>query len=91
MAAVDQFQTTKKNILESAVGGFLITASDANELAYITRALSFTTAGAIAVVMEDGSDFIIPSGALAAGIMHPLRIKKIKTTGTTASGFVGWV
>lgn len=92
MAAVDQFSSTKTTIMQAAVGGFLITPHDTNELTYVTRAISFATAGALAVVMEDGSDFIIPSGALAAGVLHPLRIKKIKSTGTGAGmNIVGWV
>ena len=91
MAATDGFSSTGKSVIEPARGGFLITASDADELAQVTRAISFGTAGALAVVMQDGSDFIIPSGALAAGVMHPLRIKKVKNTGTTAGNIVGYV
>lgn len=91
MDATDGYSSSGKSIIEPARGGFLITPSDADELAQVTRAISFGTAGALAVVMQDGSDFIIPSGALAAGIMHPLRIKQVKSTGTTASGLVGYV
>lgn len=91
MTAFDQFDNTKVSIIQSAVGSFLITPHDTNELAYVTRAISFATAGALAVVMENGDDVIIPSGALAAGVMHPLRIKKIKLTGTGAAGVVGYV
>ena len=29
-------------------------------------------------------------GALAAGIMHPLRLARIKATGTTATGIVAY-
>lgn len=91
MAATDNYASSGKSVIEPARGGFLITAHDTNELDQVTRAISFGTAGALAVVMQDGSDFIIPSGALAAGVMHPLRIKKVKSTGTTASGIVGYV
>lgn len=73
-----------------ANGGFLITPHDTNLLTYFTRGISFASDGALAVVMMDGSDFIIPSGALQAGCIHPLRIKQVKATGTTATGIVGY-
>lgn len=90
MAAVNEFEGTQKSVIQGASGCFLITPHDTNELTKVTRGLSFAAAGAIAVVMENGDDVIIPAGALAAGIIHPIKIKKIKSTGTTATSLVGW-
>lgn len=53
-----------------------------------TRGLSFVSAGDIKVDTAEGETVTIPSGSLAAGIVHPLSITRIYSTGTTASGFV---
>lgn len=100
MSAVDTFANLNrkdltseppKGILEAASRCFLITPHATNELAYVTRGISFGTAGALEVVLEgDTNSVVIPSGALAAGVIHPLRVKRVVSTGTTASGIVGY-
>ncbi len=67
----------------------LITPSDATEL-NPTRGISFAAEGALAVEDAEGNSVTIPSGALAAGVIHPLSLKKVKATGTTATGIVGY-
>ena len=74
-----------------AVGGFLITPSDSAEFSEVTRAISFAAAGTIVAVFEDGTQITIPSAALAAGILHPLGLRRILATGTSATGIVGYV
>jgi len=74
---------------------FLITPNDdadLNDNGYptATRALSFAVAGALSVVTVDGNSVIIPSGALAAGTMHSIAIRRVNATGTTATGIVGY-
>lgn len=74
---------------------FLITPSDtvnfvAGGLPVTTRAISFASAGALSVVTLDDETVIIPDGALAAGVQHVMRIKRINNTGTTATGIVGY-
>ncbi len=54
--------------------------------------ISFVTAGQISGILSgDVSDTIIdiPSGALVAGIVHPIAFKRI-TSGTTAVGIMWW-
>jgi hypothetical protein len=69
---------------------FLVTPHDTNALVAVTRAISFVTAGDLRVVDAAGNTVTIPSGALAAGAMHPLRVSKVLSTGTTALGIVGY-
>lgn len=69
---------------------FLITPNDNADLPKATRAVSFATAGSIKVTTVDGDTLIIPSGALAAGLMHPVRWRRVHSTDTTASGIVGF-
>ena len=54
----------------------------------MTRAVSFAVTGTLEVVTADNQTVIIPSGALASGIMHALSIKRINSAGTTATGIV---
>lgn len=49
------------------------------------RALLIGTAGNIKVTMASGRTLVIPSGVLTAGIFHPIEIRKIWFTGTSAS------
>jgi hypothetical protein len=69
---------------------FLITPSDDANLANPTRGISFHTAGALKVTTAGGEIVVIPDGALAAGIVHPLEVVKVFDTGTDADGLVGY-
>lgn len=56
--------------------------------------ISFAAAGDIVCVTTglngaDGNTFTIPSGALAAGIVHPISFSRIKA-GTSATGICYW-
>lgn len=47
---------------------------DANDLVHVTRGISLTGAGILKVTTLGGETLVIPSGALAAGVIHQLRI-----------------
>ena len=81
--------TNKVTVIASPISGaFAITPSDANDLAEITINLYVGTAGAAKLTMYD--DSVVTYASLAAG-RHPLRVKRVWATGTTASGLVGEV
>lgn len=89
----DQFNNTKKTIMQSAVDLFLVDAliDDNNDLPFVTRGISFATEGDLEVLLAESETAItIPSGALSAGIIHPLRVRRV-LTGTTATDIVGYV
>lgn len=69
---------------------FLITPNDSTDLATHARGISFATAGALKIDDMNGNTVTIPSGALSAGIIHPLRVKRVHSTGTTAASIVGY-
>lgn len=56
-------------------------------LPHVTRGVCFSTAGTLVVRMEGGQLVHFESGALAAGVIHPLRIRRILAA-STASGIV---
>lgn len=74
----------------SANDCFPITPDDDNDLALETRAIAFGTAGALKVITAKGNTRTIPSGVLAAGIMHPLMVKRVLASGTTAENIWGF-
>lgn len=88
MTAIDE--ASKGGNVAPAGGVFLITPNDSADLSQITRAISFGTAGALKITDALGNTVTIPSGALAAGILHPIRVVKVFSTGTGASSIVGY-
>lgn len=91
MAAINDFQGANRiGISDPAEHAFLITPHATDELSHVTRAISFATAGILHVVTAEGDEVQIPSGSLAAGIMHSLRVKRVISPATAASGIVGY-
>lgn len=68
----------------------LVTPDDSNDLTSMTRGVSFGTAGAIKVTTAGGETLVIPSGALAAGVVHPVAWVRIWSTSTTAANIVAY-
>ena len=84
-AAIDDYvgQTSMRN--SPAEHCALVTPSDSVDLVHASRGIAFVTAGALAIITVGGETVTIPSGALAAGAIHPVRATRIKSTGTTAA------
>jgi len=74
-----------------AVQVVLITPDDAGELDPHLRGISFATAGILRILDGLGNDVTIPDGALAAGVIHPIRVKRVFSTTTTATDIVGYI
>jgi hypothetical protein len=51
----------------------------------VTRALNVAVAGNVKVTMSDGTDI---TWYLVAGVLHPLSVNRVWSTGTTATGIV---
>jgi len=67
------------------VQGFVaVTPSDSVDLADgVTVGLYVGVAGDVVVVMENGSTVTLKD--LAAGVVHPLAVERVKSTGTVAT------
>ena len=79
------------DVVKYAVDAFEITPNDSADLSEVTRAISFATAGTLRVTMQDGTTINYLSGGLAAGVMHPVGVERVHSTGTTVTGIVGYV
>ncbi len=69
---------------------FAITPSDSSELSAIIRQLYVGVTGDVKVISAGGSTIThvaVPAGAYISG----LRIRKVLSTGTTASSLIGYV
>lgn len=66
---------------------FAITPNDGADLAVSTRALMVTTAGNVSVVTTSGDTGVLP--ALQPGVQYTIRARRVRATGTTATGIVG--
>ena len=72
---------------EPLVGSFTVAASDTVDLPRITRQIYAAGAGNVSVIWADGSETVEP---VAAGDRLDWRLKRIKATGTTATGLRGY-
>lgn len=84
----DVFSTFSPGLTSPLIGGLgAITPADGDDLAQVTREIYIAGAGNVAIVWADGSETIEP---VAAGERLPWRAKRIKATGTTATGIRGF-
>lgn len=76
--------------LESpAAHAYLITPNNDVDVAEYTRGIAFATEGTLKVEMFGGDIVEIPSGVLAPGMIHPLRVKRVYATGTSVTNILG--
>lgn len=64
-----------------------ITPNDSADLAVFPRALMVGTAGDVAVVMLSGDAITLPG--LVPGVQYAAVVRRVKATGTTATGIIG--
>jgi len=84
---VDRFEGRAEHVNASAARGFAITPSDAADLFADTRAVYVGGAGNLAMVLISGDEITLQ--AIGAGSVLPIRARRIKSTGTTATHLVG--
>ncbi len=86
----DSFSNHTQSMDSPAANVVLVTPHDTNDLAQATRGISFAAAGALKVLTAGGQTVTIPGGSLVAGIIHPLRVVRVFSTGTAATDIVGY-
>jgi hypothetical protein len=63
-----------------------VTPSDSTDLVIVSRALYVGVTGDVAVVMASGA--AVTFVGVAAGSMLPIRVSRVKSTGTSAASIV---
>jgi hypothetical protein len=78
----DNFDTYRVGLSDPVTDGVAVTPSDSTVLT-TTRAVFVGGAGNLAVVMASGNSLTLTG--VTAGTVLPLRVTKVKSTGTTAT------
>ena len=73
-------------LIDPADDGVEITPSDTVDLERVTRGLYVGTIGDVKVTMASGNT--VTWVALAAGVIHPLQVRRVFATGTDATDIV---
>jgi hypothetical protein len=84
----DQFENFRAGLSSPATRAVAITPHDSNDLADVTRGLYVGVSGDVRVILAGDTSAVTLTG-LAAGMVHPLRVKRVLSTSTTATGIVG--
>lgn len=63
-----------------------VTPNDSTDLTFTSRAIYVGGGGDLKVNLSDGTTVTFAS--IAAGIIHPIRVKRVFSTGTTATGIL---
>lgn len=85
----DVFSAHTPGLTSPLIGGLgAITPSDSTDLTAVTREIYVGGAGNISVIWADGRETVEP---VAAGERLPWRLRRVKATGTTATGIRGYV
>lgn len=87
MPAVDTTANLQKDMTTPPEGAFDVTTHNTNEQPFVMRRLYVGTGGNVRVGYKDGSTVTyknVPDGSYIGG-----RIKRVYTTGTTASDLIG--
>lgn len=73
-----------------SASAFAITPSDSVDLTKAIRGIYIGGAGNLSVILEDDSVEVTLTGVVA-GSIYPLRAKRVRSTGTTATSLIGLV
>lgn len=82
----DLYSNTTPGLTSPAIDGNMIVPSDGADLPHVTRAVYVGTSGQIQAELVSGAT--VSFASVPAGTMLPLRLRKILSTGTTATNLV---
>jgi hypothetical protein len=83
----DAFSSYTPGLTSPGTRAFAITPSDTEDLPHVTRAIYIGGSGNIVAVTQGGDEVTFAS--VFAGSILPVRIKRVKNTGTTATLLIG--
>lgn len=85
----DRYDGYSGSLEGPAADGFAIVPNDGTDLSEVTRALYVGVGGTLAITLKSGVELALQG--IAAGTLLPLRVRRVKATGTSASAIVGLV
>lgn len=84
---IDRYSNHTQALDAPATHGFAITPDDGTDLSEITRAVYVGSSGSLAVTFTSGAELVMPN--VPAGSLLPLRLQRVRATGTSATNIVG--
>lgn len=90
MPATNPYQNTTPSVISPASALVAITPDDSNDLATVVRDIRVGGAGDVVVIDTAGSTITF-SGCVAGERLGPFYVARVKLTGTTATGLVGYL
>ncbi|NUH66495.1 hypothetical protein HTT03_14515 [Sulfitobacter sp. S0837] len=89
MPILDIFQNHHDGLTGPISGGFDISPHDGADLVQMTRGVMVASGGDLAVILRNGDALTLPG--LAPGVIYPIRVSRVLSTGTTATGIKGLI
>lgn len=86
MAAIELYPGMSTGLSAPCRNAEQVTASDGTDLVYVSRALFVGGAGAVCVITANGET--VTFTGVVAGTVLPMRVSRVKSTGTTATNIV---
>jgi hypothetical protein len=83
----DDFEHHTTSLTSPATAGEAIVPDDDADLSYFTRGLYVGSTGTIVAVMISGDEITLNDAQ--AGMIYPLRIRRVKATSTSAAVLIG--
>jgi hypothetical protein len=83
----DTFKTFARSLTSPPEHAAGIVPDDAADLPHVTRALYVGGAGDVALRLMSGDEVVLRG--LQAGCLIPIRVDRVRASGTTATGLVG--
>lgn len=83
----DTFSNFNESLDSPIAGGAAVTPHDTNDLTTVTRGIYLGASGDVKLITVDGDTLTFVG--LSAGIIHPIRVSRVFSTGTTATSILG--
>ena len=83
---MDAYADHASSLVSPASSGAGVTPSDSGELPQVSRALYVAQGGDLALELASGAQVTL--GGVPSGTVLPVRARRVRASGTTASGVV---
>lgn len=82
------FWPAEKGVTASAEEPIAVTPSDTADLIHLSRGIMVNAPGNVVVSLAKGPAVTL---TLLSGVLYPLRVKRVWSTGTTATGITAFL
>jgi len=90
VVAVDDYGSYQQGLDSPPSHSALVTPSDTDQLAHVSRGFLISVDGAVKVLTAGGETITYPSGTFNVKQQYSARWAQVFATGTTATGIVVW-